>query len=200
MLLTQFARRVLARSPTTLEPSRFVKILGAWRVTLLIAVPPIAAVFLAGLIFESFDLIGTRVRPFTEALGWSVVRLALAVGISRGLFAPTRPAWRLANPSDPISERIVRVAITVACIVSITRLLEALNEIINASTAFSVATRGVGATVAAVALGIGLSGFGGEAGNDDVPTQVSPSREWFGLLRAVAWLVTTAVLASVLIG
>ena len=129
-----------------------------------------------------------------------MVRLALAVGISRGLFAPTRPAWRLANPSDPISERIVRVAITVACIVSITRLLEALNEIINASTAFSVATRGVGATVAAVALGIGLSGFGGEAGNDDVPTQVSPSREWFGLLRAVAWLVTTAVLASVLIG
>ena len=200
VLLTQFARRVLARSPTTLEPSRFVKILGAWRVTLLIAVPPIAAVFLTGLIFESFDLIGTRVRPFTESLGWSVVRLALAVGISRGLFAPTRPAWRLANPSDPISERIVRVAITVACIVSITRLLEALNEIINASTAFSVATRGVGATVAAVALGIGLSGFGGEAGNDDVPTQVSRSRDWFGLLRAVAWLVTTAVLVSVLIG
>ena len=200
VLLTQFARRVLARSPTTLEPSRFVKILGAWRVTLLIAVPPIAAVFLTGLIFESFDLIGTRVRPFTELLGWSVVRLALAVGISRGLFAPTRPAWRLANPSDPISERIVRVAITVACIVSITRLLEALNEIINASTAFSVATRGVGATVAAVALGIGLSGFGGEAGNDDVPTQVSRSRDWFGLLRAVAWLVTTAVLVSVLIG
>ena len=88
------------------------------------------------------------------ALGWSVVRIALAAGISGGLFAPTRPAWRLANPSDTISERIVRVAITVASLVSITRLLEALNEIINASPAFSVATRGVGATVAAVALGV----------------------------------------------
>src|SRR5262249_32337779 len=59
-LLTQFARRVLAHSPVGSEPSRFVKILGAWWVTLLIAVPPIAAVFLAGVVFEAFDLIGTE--------------------------------------------------------------------------------------------------------------------------------------------
>jgi potassium efflux system protein len=200
VLLTQFAWRVLARSPMASEPSRFVKILGAWWVTLLVAGPPIAAVFLTGVVFEAFDLIGTEARPFTEALGWSVVRIAWAAGISRGLFAPTRPAWRLANPSDTISERIVRVAITVASLVSITRLLEALNEIINASPAFSVATRGVGATVAAVALGIGLSGFGGEAGNDQVAAQGTPTRDWFGLLRAVAWLVTTAVIGSVVIG
>ncbi len=200
VLLTQFARRVHARSPIAMEPSRFVKILGAWWVALLVAVPPIAAVFLTGLVFEAFDLIGTPVRPFTAALGWGVVRIALAAGISRGLFAPTRPTWRLANPSDSISERIVRVAITVASLISVTRLLEALNEIINASPAFSVATRGVGAIVAAVALGIGLSGFGGEAGNDDVGPQVTPSKDWFGLLRAVAWLVTTAVIVSVVIG
>ena len=54
--------------------------------------------------------------------------------------------------------------------------------------------------MAAVALGIGLSGFGGEAGNDDVGPQVTPSKDWFGLLRAVAWLVTTAVIVSVVIG
>jgi potassium-dependent mechanosensitive channel len=200
VLITQLARRVLARSSTASEPSRFLKILGAWWVTLLVAVPPIAAVFLTGLVFEAFDLVNTAVRPFAEALGWSVVRIALAAGISRGLFAPTRPAWRLANPSDTISERIVRVAIVVASLVSITRLCEALNEIINASPAFSVVTRGVGATVAAVALGIGLSGFGGEAGNDHAAGHVTPSRDWFGLLRAVAWMVTAAVIGAVVIG
>jgi potassium efflux system protein len=200
VLLTQFARRVLARDSTASEPSRFLKIVGAWWVTLLIAVPPIAAIFFIGLVFEAFDLISTRVRPFAEAFGWSVVRIALAAGISRGLFAPTRPTWRLANPSDTNSERIVRVAITVASLVSVTRLFEALNEIINASPAFSVATRGVGAVLAAIALGIGLSGFGGEASDDNVGPRVTASRDWFGLLRAVAWMVTLAVIISVLIG
>src|SRR3984893_8928394 len=199
VLLTQFARRVLARDSTASEPSRFLKIVGAWWVTLLIAVPPIAAIFLIGLVFEAFDLISTRVRPFAEALGWSVVRIALAAGISRGLFAPTRPTWRLTNPSDTHSERIVRVALTVASLVSVTRLFEALNEIINASPAFSVATRGVGAVLAAIALGIGLSGFGGEASDDKVGPQVTASRDWFGLLRAVAWMVTLAVIVSVLL-
>src|ERR1700730_14343617 len=200
VLLTQFARRVLARDSTASEPSRFLKIVGAWWVTLLILVPPIAAIFFIGLVFEAFDLISTRVRPFAEAFGWTVVRIALAAGINRGLFAPTRPTWRLANPSDTNSERIVRVAITVASLVSVTRLFEALNEIVNASPAFSVATRGVGAVLAAFALGIGLSGFGGEASDDSVGPQVTASRDWFGLLRAVAWMVTLAVIISVLIG
>src|ERR1700731_2659536 len=200
VLLPQFAGRVLARDSTASEPSRFLKIVGAWWVTLLIAVPPIATIFFIGLVFEAFDLISTQVRPFAVAFGWKVVRIALTAGISRGLLAPTRPPWRLANPSDTNSERIVRVAITVASLVSVTRLFEALNEVINASPAFSVATRGVGAVLAAIALGIGLSGFGGEASDDNVGPRVTASRDWFGLLRAVAWMVTLAVIISVLIG
>jgi potassium-dependent mechanosensitive channel len=191
---------VLARNPTASEPSRFLKILGAWWVALLIAVPPIAAIYFIGLVFEVFDLIDARMRPFFETLGWSVVRIALAGGISRGLFAPTRPNWRLASPSDTISERIVSVAITVASLVSLTRLCESLNEIIDVSPAFSVATRGVGATAAAIALGIGLSGFGDETDDNSRGSPATVSRGWFGLLRAVAWMVTIAVVASVLIG
>jgi potassium-dependent mechanosensitive channel len=199
-LLSRYAWHVLARNPTASEPSRFLKILGAWWVALLIAVPPIAAIYFIGLVFEVFDLIDARMRPFFETLGWSVVRIALAGGISRGLFAPTRPNWRLANPSDKISERIVRVAVTVASLVSLTRLCESLNEIIDVSPAFSVATRGVGATAAAIALGIGLSGFGDETDDNSRGSPATVSRGWFGLLRAVAWMVTIAVVASVLIG
>ena len=199
-LLSRYARHVLARNPTASEPSRFLKILGAWWVALLIAVPPIAAIYFIGLVFEVFDLIDARMRPFFETLGWSVVRIALAGGISRGLFAPTRPNWRLASPSDTISERIVSVAITVASFVSLTRLCESLNEIIDVSPAFSVATRGVGATAAAIALGIGLSGFGDETDDNSRGSPATVSRGWFGLLRAVAWMVTIAVVASVLIG
>ena len=199
-LLSRYARHVLARNSTASEPSRFLKILGAWWVALLIAVPPIAAIYFIGLVFEVFDLLDARMRPFSETLGWSVVRIALAAGISRGLFAPTRPNWRLANPSDTISERIVSVAIIVASLVSLTRLCESLNEIIDVSPAFSVATRGVGATAAAIALGIGLSGFGDETGDNSRGSPATVPRGWFGLLRAVAWMVTIAVVASVLIG
>ena len=83
---------------------------------------------------------------------------------------------------------------------SLTRLCESLNEIIDVSPAFSVATRGVGATAAAIALGIGLSGFGDETGDNSRGSPATVPRGWFGLLRAVAWMVTIAVVASVLIG
>lgn len=199
-LLAWLARRVLARNPTNSEPSRFLKILGAWWVTFVIAASPIATVFILGLVFEAFDLTNARLQPLAQALSWGVVRIALAAGITRGLFAPTRANWRLPAQGDQLSEKIVYVAIVVAIIVSVTHVFEALNEIIDASLTFSIATRGLGATIAAVALGVGLAGFGGEPDDDSLGPRVSSSRDWFGLVRTVAWMVTISVLVSILIG
>jgi potassium-dependent mechanosensitive channel len=45
-----------------------------------------------------------------------------------------------------------------------------------------------------------LSGFGDETDDNSRGSPATVSRGWFGLLRAVAWMVTIAVVASVLIG
>jgi potassium efflux system protein len=131
--LSRLARRVLARNPAISDPGWFLKILGAWWIALVIAVPAAAMVFLISLVFQYFDLTDARLQPFMRACGEAVFRTAAAAGIARGLFAPTRPNWRLPKVNDRVAGGIVRAAIGVAFVVSATRLFEALNEIVGAS-------------------------------------------------------------------
>lgn len=199
-LLAWLARRVLSRSAAVEAPSRFLKILGVWWVALVIAVPPIAMIYVLGAVLDSFDLTNERLQPLTQALWESVIRIALAAGIARGLFAPTRPAWRLPHVGDAASRRLVQVAVAVATLVSATRLVEALNEIINVSLLFSVATRGLGAILSASALGGGLWGLGGASDDNRSKSPGEKRRNWFSLMRILAWLAGVAVIGAVLIG
>lgn len=198
--LARLARRVLERNPATEKPSRFLKILGAWWVALVIAVPPIGMILIFRLGFDAFDLTSDRLQSFFQAAGAGVVRIAVAAGLARGLFAPTRPKWRLPRLANSASSRLVQVAIIVASIVSVTRLCEALNEIIDASLPFSVATRGLGAIMAAIALGGGLWGLGDDSKDDCLGPQIAKQWNWFGLLRIGAWIAALAVIGAVLIG
>jgi potassium efflux system protein len=199
--LSWLARRVLARHAAVLGPSRFRKILGAWWIALVIAVPAVAVVFVIGLVLQTFDLANARLQPFVQASGEAVIRIAAAAGIARGLFAPARPNWRLPKLGDPVAEGVVRVAISLACIVSVTRLFAALNDIIGASLPVAVAMRGLAAMIAAIMLGIELWRFGGAASADDcLGPEVAKQRDWFDLLRVAAWAVTFAIAISVLTG
>ncbi|WP_051952462.1 DUF3772 domain-containing protein [Methylocapsa aurea] len=203
--LARLARRVLARSPDAKDPGRFLKILGAWWVALTLAAPPIAAVYVISAVFDAFNLSNARLEPFFLALSDGVFRVAITVGIARGLFAPTRPNWRLPKLSTPVCERVARVAISVAAIVSLTRASEALNDVVGASLAFSVALRGLGALIGAITLGVGLWGIGGaaaadEAAGDCLGPDLTGQRDWFGLLRVLAWTITLAVVVSILTG
>jgi potassium-dependent mechanosensitive channel len=199
--LSRLARRVLARNPAVPEPSRFHKILGAWWVALVSAVPAPAMIFVIGLVLQTFDLANARLQPFVQASGEAVIRIAAAAGIARGLFAPARPNWRLPKLADPVAAGIVRAAIGLACIVSVTHLFEALNDIIGASLPVAVAMRGLAAMIAAIMLGIELWRFGGSASADDcLGPEVAKQRDWFDLLRVATWAVTFAITISVLTG
>ena len=94
--LSRLARRVLARNLTVQEPSRFHKILGAWWIALVIVVPAAAMI----IVIQAFDLSNARLQPFMQASSETVIRIAAAAGIARGLFAPTRPNWRLPKLND----------------------------------------------------------------------------------------------------
>jgi potassium-dependent mechanosensitive channel len=199
--LLWLARRILARNPAVTEPSRFRKILGAWWVALVIVVPAAAMIFVIGLVFRSFDLTNARLQPFIQACGEAVIRIAAAAGLARGLVAPTRPNWRLPKLNDAVAGGVVRAAISLACIVSVTRLFEALDDIIDAPLPVAVAMRVLAATVAAIMLGIELWGFGGGASADDcLGPEVAKQRDWFDLLRLATWGVTFAITISVLTG
>ncbi len=198
-VLAALAGRVLSRRAAIEAPSRYLKILGAWWVALVIALPPIALIYGLGAVLDAFGLASEPLRPFGDAFWIGVLRVALAAGISIGLLAPTRPAWRLPNLGDAVSRRLVQVGIAVASIISATRLVEAMNDILNVSLPFSVATRGVGVAAAAVVLGGGLWGLGA-APDDRLGPRVARKGNWFGLLRIAAWLAGVAVLGAVLVG
>ncbi|MGH6795757.1 MAG: DUF3772 domain-containing protein [Methylocella sp.] len=199
--LSRLAPRVLARNPSAPEPSRFRKILSAWWIALVIAIPAVAMVTIIGLVFQAFGLANARLQPFMQASGEAVIRIAAATGIARGLFAPTRPNWRLPKLNDRVVEGIVRAAIGLACIVSATRLFEALNDIIGASLPVAVAMRGLVTLLGAIILGVELWRFGSAMDTDDcLGPHVAKVRDWFDLLRIASWAVALVIAVSVLIG
>ncbi|HEX3496689.1 MAG TPA: DUF3772 domain-containing protein [Methylocella sp.] len=198
--LSWLALRVLARSATVPEPSHFLKILGAWRITLVIAVPAAALITIIGLVFQYFDLTNARLQPFMQASGEAVVRIAAAAGIARGLFAPTRPNWRLPKLNDRAAEGIVRSAISLACIVSVIRLFEVLNDIVGASLPVAVTMRGLVAMIGAIMLGVELWRFGGIVDTDDNLGPQVARESWLDFLHVASWVVTFAISVSVLIG
>ncbi len=195
------SRRILSRDPTVPEPSRLQKCLGAWWAALSILVPACAAMALIQLDASFFELNNARLTPFWEAAAVGIVRITLIAGLTRGLLAPTRPNWRLLDRTDIVAKRTFTLAVTIVSIVSLTRVLEALNDIVGASLAFSVATRGLHAVTVAAILCVGLWRLEGRASDEAcLGPRVTRQRDWFGLFRLMAWPVTIAVIVSVLIG
>ena len=198
-----FARlslRFFARSQAIAEPSRFLKILGAWWVALVIAVPPIALTYMVIYGLDAANLTSLRIQSVFDAVGVDVARIAMTFGLARGLLAPTRPNWRLPPISDAAASRLVGVAISVAGILLITRFCEALNDVIDASLAFSVATRGLGALLAATALAFGLWRVGADSADECLGPLVTRRQNWFAILRGVGLAAAIVVVIAVLTG
>jgi potassium efflux system protein len=195
------AALVLRRVPADTEPSRFEKCLGAWFVALSIVIPTFAAIALTSLVFSAFGLTGGRLIPFWEAAARGAVEIAMIGGLTRGLLAPTRPNWRLLHRPDIEARRTFSLAMIVVSIVVATRLLESLNDIVGASLAYSVATRGVHAAIVAVVLGIGLWRLNGGATDETgLGPPVTGESDWLSLFRFAVWPVTLAIVVSILVG
>jgi small-conductance mechanosensitive channel len=198
--LSWLAPRVFARNPAVTEPSRFRKILGAWWIALVIAVPAVAMVAIIGLVLQAFGLADARLQPFVQASGEAVIRIAAAAGLALGLLAPARPNWRLPKLNDRVAQGIVRAAIIIACVVSATRLFDALNDIVGASLAVAVTLRGLAALIGAILVGGELWRIGGALNRGDRLGPEVAERGWFDLLRLISWVGVFAITVSVLTG
>ena len=198
---TRVAHKILAREPSISNPSPLLKALAAWWVALMLAGLPIATIFIINYVFEFFGLSYERLTPFFDAFGNGVIRVATTTAIMSGVFAPLHPNWRLPKVTDAAANGVMQAALSVAVIVSITRLFESLNDVIGASLSVSVATRAVGTLIGALAVAVALWGAGenGEAGELH-PPEIEAQRDYFGLLRIFGWCLGAVIVGAVLTG
>ena len=199
--LSRVARRVIWRDPDQMEPTRLRKALAALWVAIVIAILPIAAAFAIALTLTGFDLLTPRVAPIVSALLEGVGRVAVTLGLARGLLATRRPSWRLLNLTTPVAAALYRMTVSVAAIVSLTKIAEAGNEVVAASLPFSVATRGLGAVAVALFIATALWGLLDARDDDEcLGPSVAPPNHLAGALRFFAWCAIALILAAVAIG
>ena len=201
--LSRLARRVVPREKSERNPGRFRKVLAAWWVAAVIAVLPIAILLALALLLDAFGLSTERIEPIAKALSLGVVRVSLASGLAFGLFAPHHARWRLVALGDAPAERLVRMAVLVTLIVSLTRVLESVNDVIAASLSFSVATRALGTLLVAITMASSLRGLV-DADEDESPASPpaadAGARGWEASLRLSAWLAVVVIVGAILVG
>ncbi|MDE2579053.1 MAG: mechanosensitive ion channel family protein [Hyphomicrobiales bacterium] len=194
-------RRILSREPTVEEPSPLMKALGAAWIAIVIAVGPLALVVILTALMETFDLSNARLAPLGHALAGAVARIAVTAGLARALLAPTRPLWRLAPFSDAVAARLSRLALIVAVIVSLGKIVDSLNEIVNASLPVTAATQGVTALLVVIAMAVELFRLGEmEEADDELGPRVDAAARWIAPLRLIVWALIAIILLAILSG
>ena len=207
--LTRLAKRFVNRESKIERPDTWHKIIAACWTSASVAGAMIAVMYGVVYVFSFFAAPDPRVMPLFAAMQAGVVRIAVAAGLARGILAPGKSRWRLLNLDDTTADKLIRIAVGVAIIVSGAKVIEALNDVIYASLEFSVAARGVGALLVAAALTAAMVdlGAGPEAENPDhevSATQAasggSQRRDWYGLIRAGTWALILLLVVAVLVG
>ncbi len=207
--LTRLARRLIARDAEAEKPTPWQTIIVACWTALSVAGAMIAVMVAVAYVFSFVTAPDTRILPLFTAMEIAVVRIAIAAGLARGILAPDRPRWRLVDLDETTVSKLTRIAVGAIVIVSAVKISEALNDVIYASVAFSVAARGVGALLVALALAAALVDLGdqpAEGGNTEANPAAQPAaspsqrREWFGLVRGTAWALIVIIVAAAITG
>ena len=205
--LTRSAKRMISHEAVVGKPSTWLKIIVACWTSFSIAGAMIAVMY--GVIFVlSFFVAPDPVVSslFTEMQG-GIIRIAVAAGLSRGILAPRRSIWRLINFDDKTCDKLIRLIVGIAIIVTGSKVIEALNEVILADWRFSVAAQGVGALLVAAAMAAALINLGDdpEAENPDAETSApagarATRRDYYGIIRGVAWALIVCLCVASFVG
>ena len=196
------ARQLMGRPKTLADPTPLQKAAGAVWVAVVTATIPIVAALAFIEIARLHDLFNARLEPLVHAGFDAVRRIAIVLGVTRGLLAVDRPQWRLLELTQPTAERLARLAVTVAIIVSATKIIEAMSDQVAASVAVSVLTRGVGAVAVALAMALTLYGVAArqDEAEEEFGPRLTPRRDWYAIWRLLAWASIVTILVSCAIG
>ncbi|WP_442754167.1 mechanosensitive ion channel domain-containing protein [Methylocystis sp. JAN1] len=195
------SRRVLARDHGGQKPTPIRRAAAAAWTALVAGVVPIAGAAALGAVLEGFDLLDATLEPLWRRVFEAVARVAFVYGAARAIFAPTHPDWRVIDPGDRLAKLAVRLLTTAAVILSITRLIEQIEETVQASLPVVIVTRGVGVmAVAALLLWtiVSLAPRRAEAGDEAAAT--GRGRDWLMVVRLICELCLLLILGASLAG
>jgi potassium-dependent mechanosensitive channel len=189
------ARRFVYRDRGEKTRSRLRRAIAAAWTFVLFAVLPLAALGVLAGALDSFDLSDPSMQGVIDA-AFEAARVLIAVNaLARGMLAPGRAAWRLVPISDRSAGILYRLAMTFAAIWAVERLVEPAADA-AASLNIAVATRGVGAVVAAIAIAYAMR----QLGAHPTGAQGSPQSVAWAPLRTLAWAAALIIFLAAVTG
>jgi potassium-dependent mechanosensitive channel len=189
------ARRFVYRNPSEKTPSRLRRALAAAWTFAIFAVLPLAGLGVLAGGLDSFDLSDPSMQGVIDA-AFEAARVLIAINaLGRGMLAPGRPAWRLVPISDRSAGILYRLAMTFAAIWAVERLVEPAADA-AASLNIAVATRGVGAVVAAIAIAYAMR----QLGTQPTGAQGSPQSVAWAPLRTLGWAAALIIFLAAATG
>jgi potassium-dependent mechanosensitive channel len=189
------ARRFVYRELGEAAPSRLRRALVAAGIFVIFALLPLAGLGILAGALDSFDLSDASMKGVIDA-AFEGARVLIAVNaLSLGLLAPRRTAWRLLPLGDRSAGILYRLAMTIAAIWAVQRLIEPAADA-AASFDIAVAARGVGAILAAIAIAYALRQLGARPGGAQGP---APNEAWTPL-RTLGWAVALVIVLAAATG
>jgi small-conductance mechanosensitive channel len=156
------------------------------------------------IVFAAMDTAGflpTRVRPIAAAALAGLAFIAFVIALAGAILAPERENWRLIRLGDAGARRLMRLAAGLAWIISIGKVIEAVNAAIAASLPLAVISRGLVAAGAALALAATLRLFATRSVEEEACLgPYVPDTAWSGPLRMAGWVAVAGIVGGLLGG
>ncbi|MCC3244500.1 DUF3772 domain-containing protein [Methylocystis sp. WRRC1] len=191
------ARRVLARNNFGTQPTRMRRAASAGWTALVAAAVPLAAAAALGLALDAFDLLDSTLEPVWRRIFEAIARVSFVYGIARAVFAPGHPEWRVVDPGDRLARLFVRLLTAAAVVLSITRLLEQVEETVQASLPVVIVTRGVGVMIIAGLFARALIALPShEAVADEGALATAHGRDWLAVTRFLGSIVLLVIIGA----
>ena len=194
-LLLVLARRATARAQGGAAPAKLKKAVGAAWTALATSAAPLAAMAALASVIEGFDLADASLEPILARLFEGVGRVAVAWGVARALLAPGAPRWRLVDPGDRLAGRLTRLAVAVVTVMAVVRLLEQIEETVQAGLSVAILTRGLGALLCAALVAATLRRF-----PRDLANEPGAGRDWLSLTQLLGYAAAATIVVACALG
>jgi potassium efflux system protein len=189
------ARRVIHRDPAATAPSRLRRALAAAWTFVILSVAPLIGLSLMANALDAFGLSAPSVEGLIDAALDAARVLIVVSALGRGMLAPGLEPWRLIAMSDRSAAIFYRTAMTIAAIWAAERLIEPAADA-AASLNVAVAARALGATLASLAMALGLRQL---AAPPPRPGG-SPQDDAWAPARTLGWALALVIFATALTG
>ncbi len=190
------ARRIARRTDEDVAPAPLRKAAGAGWTALIAAAAPIAAIVALSFAFDAFDLIDAALEPLWRRIVEAVARVAFAYAIARAVFAPAHPQWRLIDLGDGLARLMTWLITLAALALSIARLLEQLEETVQASLPVVIVTRGLGVMIVAALIVVALLKLRRASVEEGETVVTSEGRDWLSVARFFGAIAVLAVVGA----